>query len=192
MAADLQIAQAYMDPTIVFGADYMVIQPFFQYLFPPKHLSPQASGLLETLTDTQKDDLYNRMLTAVGITCSDILFSYTLGLKNSTDMKMVVSMGLSDSSFLCDRRKGFSFITNATTTRTSEHKLTALSRRLRNSFAHGRIGVFGDYVLLEDQSENKHNGSISITGRIVLNKADLRIWKDTIKQYADEIGFVMM
>lgn len=192
MAADLQIARAYTNPTVVFGEDYVVLQPFFQYQFSTKRLSPQSWGLQESLTDTQKDDLYNRMLTAVGMTCSDVLFSHSLGLKNSPDMKMVVSMGLADSTFICDRRKGFSTIVNTTATRTGEHKLTALSKRLRDSFAHGRIGVFGDYVLLEDQSENKKTGTISITGRIVLKKDDLRIWKDTIKQFADEIGFVVV
>lgn len=192
MAVDLQITQAYMDPTVVFGADYVMIQPFFQYHFPPKHLSPQSWGLQETLSDTQKDALYSRILTVVGMTGSDILFSHSLGLKNSNDLKKVASMGLADSTFICDRRKGFSTIVNATASRKGEHNLTALSRRLRDSFAHGRIGAFNDFVLLEDQSENKKTGSISITGRIVLKKEDLMVWKNEIKQFADEIRFVVV
>lgn len=191
MAADLQIAQAYTDPTVVFGEDYMVLQPFFQYHFPPKHLSPQSWGLQETLTDTQKDDLYNRMLTAVGMTDQDIVFTSPLAQDMKKNLPAIQALQLTDSTFLCDRRKGFSTINNATKNRVAEHKLTALSRRLRDSFAHGRIGIFGDYLLLEDQSEKK-DGTISITGRIVLKKDDLRIWKDTIKQFADEIGFAVV
>lgn len=90
-------------------------------------------------------------------------------------------MGLSDSTFIYDKRKGFSQITNATKNRSNEHKLTALSRRLRDSFGHGRIGLKEDYVLFEDISDK--NGKQTITGRIILHRDDLKTWKKVIEQY---------
>ena len=72
--------------------------------------------------------------------------------------------------------------------RESEHKLTSISRHLRNSFAHGRIGAFNDYVLFEDMSIRIKSDQIekSITARFVLIKDDLMTWKDVIEQYLVE------
>lgn len=181
MASDLIQEQVYSDPVAIFGTDYAELQSFFQNSFPPQHLSAQSWGLQETLTDLQKDNLYNSMLAAVGMTDQDIFYSYTLALSSSKDLVTVQKMGLSDSTFVCDRRKGFSQINTATKYRAAEHKLTALSRRLRDSFGHARIGAYGDYVLFEDKKN-------SITGRIILKKDDLKTWKGVIEQYIADNG----
>ena len=184
MASDLLQEQQYSNPVAIFGTNYAELQSFFQYSFPPQHLSAQSWGLQENLTTVQKDDLYNKMLTAVGMKDQDIFYSYTLALSSSKDLVTVQQMGLSDSTFVCDRRKGFSQINTATKYRAAEHKITALSRRLRDSFGHARIGVYGDYVLFEDKNN-------SITARLVLKKDDLKTWKGIIEQYITDNGITI-
>ena len=131
------------------------------------------------------------MLAAVGMTDKDILFSSQYWLFRNPDLLVIQQMGLADSTFVCDRRKGFSQITNATSKRSGEQKLTALSRRLRDSFGHGRIGAYGDYVLFEDLKEDAKKGTTTITGRIVLKKDDLKIWKGIIEQYITDNGITI-
>ena len=191
MALDLRQEQQYSNPTMIFGEDYAELQSFFQYYFPPRRLSPQSWGLQENLADAQKDDLYNKMLTSLGMTEQDILFSSTYALINSKDFVTIQQMCLSDSTFVVDRRKGFSQISPRNKNRIAEHKLSALSRRFRDAFAHGRIGCYGDYVLYEDLSENKEKGTQTITGRIVLKKDDLKTWKGVIEQYIADNGIVV-
>lgn len=89
MASDLIREQVYSDPVAIFGTDYAELQSFFQNSFPPQHLSAQSWGLQETLTDLQKDNLYNSMLAAVGMTDQDIFYSYTLALSSSKDLVTV-------------------------------------------------------------------------------------------------------
>lgn len=188
MASDLLQEQAYSDPVAIFGLDYAELQSFFQYSFPPKRLSAQSWGLQENLSDAQKDDLYSKMLTAVGMTDQDLCFTTFLVQDYRNDLPTIQQMGLADSTFICDRRKGFSQISTGTKYRAAEHKLSALSRRFRDSFAHGRIGQHGDYVLFEDQTENPKKGTTTITGRIVLKKDDLKTWKGIIEQYIADNG----
>ena len=178
MIFDLQQVQKYSAPTAIFGEHYAELQSFYQYSFTTKKLSPQSWGLQENLTTIQKDELYAELLSTVGMVDQDLFFSSTLGLYYNNDILTIQKMGLSDSTFICDRRKGFSQINNATGKRPKEHKLTALSRRLRDSFAHGRIGSYGKYVLFEDVKN-------SITGRIVLEKDDILTWKRVIEKYIE-------
>ena len=185
---DLKIERVYSNPITIFGADYSELQSFYQYFFPPQKDSLQAWGLQENMTDSQKNELLGKMMASIRIVGTDLLFSSTYTLKNNPDMRMIQLLGLSDSTFFCDRRKGFSRITNKTNNRESEHKLTSISRHLRNAFAHGRIGAFNDYVLFEDVSSRIKGGQIekSITARFVLIKDDLMTWKDVIEHYIAE------
>lgn len=188
MAHDLQKKQNYSNPVAIFGTDYAVLQSFFQYFFPPQRLSAQSWGLHESMTESQKDELFSKMLTTVEMTDQDICFTTFLVPDYRNDLPTIQQMGLADSTFICDRRKGFSQITPGTKFRNTEHKLTALSRRLRDAFGHARIGAYGDYVLFEDQSENHQKGTTTITGRIVLKNEDLKTWKYVIEKYITDNG----
>ena len=98
----------------------------FSIFFPPQRLSAQ---LHESMTESQKDELFSKMLTTVEMTDQDICFTTFLVPDYRNDLPTIQQMGLADSTFICDRRKGFSQITPGTKFRNTEHKLTALSRR---------------------------------------------------------------
>lgn len=94
MADDLIQVRAYSDPVAIFGSDYAELQSFFQYSFPPKHLSAQSLGLQENLNDAQKDDLYNKMLTAIGMVNQDLCFTTLLVQDYRNDLPTIQQMGL--------------------------------------------------------------------------------------------------
>lgn len=174
---DLQIEREFSNPAVIFGSDFVSVQTFYQYYLPPRSVCPQSWGLQESLTPLQNDELFDKMMDSIGLPNDDILFSSAYYFINNPDYQKICELELSDLNFTCDRRKGFFQINTGTKSRQSEHCLSSLSRHIRNSFAHGRIGILGEYITLEDKG-NKY-----ITGRIVLRKEDLLTWKRIIELY---------
>lgn len=148
---------------------------FFQYKIANSSDSPLSLKLDTILSDGQKDELFDRLLSSAGIQKDDILFSSMLRNK----IKEIRSMELSDTTLKCDRIKGFFHQKNPSKSGIKQHQIDAMFKHIRDSFAHGRIAFDGSFVILEDKVNE-------MTGRLVITPFALMNWRDTIEKYLAE------
>ena len=180
MAIDLCTEQTYVPPTSIWGSSYTDLQMFYQHYFAEKRASGISWGVHESLSEPEKDDLYQRLLYSVGMVDSDFLFDSLLRSR----IKDIRVMGLSDNTLTYNRKKGFSNIYESRSNAASknQHKITAISNRIRDAFGHGRFSTKNGFVLIEDKRKD-------ITGRIILMPNDLIVWKGEIESFLTEHDF---
>ena len=141
---------------------------FYLYNMASKNDSPLSYGLSDSLDTKAKDDLLNRLLSVAKAGKADFICSRFLNNK-LTD---IVNLKLSDNTLVCDKTKGF------LQSPTNDFTFDILMKRIRDAFAHGRIGRSTDqaFIILEDKNKE-------LTGRIVLPNSMLDIWREEIESY---------
>lgn len=150
---------------------------FFQYRTANEIDSPLSLKLDSMLSETQKDELYNNLLKSINANECDFLFNSILRNK----IKEIRLMELSDTTLKCDRIKGFFHQKNPNSNGASQHKIDSLFKRIRDSFAHGRIAFVGSYLILEDKKEQ-------LTGRLIITVDALLKWKNVIDEFMCNIN----
>ena len=153
------------------------LSDFFQYQMANTSDSPLSLKIDSNLSEKQKNELYARLLNSANIVDSDILFSPILRNK----INEIRKMELSDSTLKCDRIKGFFHQKNPSKSGVSQHKVDALFKHIRDSFAHGRISFVDSFLILEDKVNE-------LTGRLVITTGVLYQWKTVIEDYLLEIN----
>ena len=166
---DISLESSYVSPLDTPLSEDVSIQFFFQYVTANKKDSPLSAQLDHELSPVEKDELWNLMLESVGATNEQFVFDSFLHNRISS----IRRLRLSDNTLICDCTKGF------INTSQEPHILDALFKRMRDAFAHGRIGYSDGFFILED----KRN---TLTGRIVISFDGLKKWKQTIKDYIEE------
>lgn len=166
IAVDISKESDYCLPSQTPLAGNISIQPFFQYIAANTSDSPLSARLDEILTDADKDDVWQKMLDAVGADDNDFVFNSILRNK----IQDIQALGLSDTTLVCDKVKGF-IHQNAPDKNgnNSQHKLDAFLKRVRDAFAHGRVAAFGEYLIFEDKVKQ-------LTGRIIVTVDVLEKW----------------
>lgn len=144
---------------------------FYLYNMARKKDSPLSYNLEEELTDTQKQELLIHLLKLAD--SNEENFICACFLRNK--IKDIRNLMLSDETLTCDKVKGF--LQSETETITFD----TLMKRIRNSFAHGRISRSQDqaFLILEDKRNQ-------LTGRIILRNQTLMEWRDAIVSYRRE------
>lgn len=152
---------------------------FYLYKIANSSDSPLSMRLDVILDNSQKDLLFNKLLIDANISDNDILFSNFL----RNEIKTIKAMELSDTTLKCDRVKGF-FHQNLSKKNNAQHKLDAMFKHIRDSFAHGRIALATPFLILEDKRNE-------LTGRFVVTIDILQKWKVSIEEFMlriDELG----
>lgn len=157
--------------------ELLEIVNFFQYKVANEKDSPLSLKLDSTLSDSQKDILYDTLIQSVHGDYNDFLFNGFL----RNGIKEIRIMGLSDNTLNCDKIKGFFHQNNPKTCKKNQHKLDSLFKHIRNSFAHGRIAENNSYLILEDKNKE-------LTGRLIITFSALLLWKKEIELYLKQIN----
>lgn len=157
--------------------DFISLIEFYLYRVANSKDSPLSYGIDVSLSTLQKDALYLRLLASIGVSETDFLFNSFL--RNT--IKTIRTMKLSDTTLESDRIKGFFHQNNSDKKETAQHKLDAMLKHIRNSFAHGRIGCMGQYLILEDKTKE-------LTSRLIITLNALYIWKAEILLYLHKIS----
>ena len=93
------------------------------------------------------------------------------------NIEEIRKLELSDNTLNCNCVKGFFQINK----KSNQHKLDCMFKRIRDSFAHGRIGAVDDYLILEDKTNE-------LTGRFVVTKDILILWMEVVQLYVKDNG----
>ena len=155
----------------------LALSDFYQYRIANANDSPLSLKIDLMLSDAQKDELFKGLLSSVGVSDSDILFSSILRNKINDIRKME----LSDNTLKCDRIKGFFHQKNQSKTGISQHKIDSMFKHIRNSFAHGRISFNSSFLVLEDKVNE-------LTGRLVITVDALCRWQTLIENFLLELN----
>lgn len=166
---DISLESSYVFPLDTPLSEDISIQFFFQYGTVNAETSPLSVRLDKVLSSVEKDELWNLMLESADATSERFVFDSILRNRIS----LIRSLGLSDTTLVCDHTKGFVHVPQGM------HRLDALFKRMRNAFAHGRIGYSDGFFILEDKLN-------TITGRIIISFDGLKQWKQNIKNYIEE------
>lgn len=146
---------------------------FYLYNMADSKDSPLSYGLNTLLTETQKTELLEQLLNAVDADVTSFVCAKFLNNK----MADIISLELSDQTLTCNKVKGF--------LQSSSDSFTfdILMKRIRDSFAHGRIARSKDqaFLIFEDKTNQ-------LTGRIILKNNTLVKWRDIIVEYRKELG----
>lgn len=152
------------------------LQAFYQYTTANANQSPLSAKLDEILTDDEKDTLWKQMLIIAKINENKFIFNPRLRNK-ICDIR---TLGLSDTTLVCDSVKGFIHQNDPSKNeKRSQHKLDALLKRMRDAFAHGRIAISGEYLILEDKKNE-------LTARIIVTTDVLEQWMNIINKKIKE------
>lgn len=141
---------------------------FYLYRVAEAKDSPLSFKLDVVLNEAQKDELFSLLLSKANLDESKLIFS--LFLRNN--IEEIRKLELSDNTLKCNCVKGFFQINK----KSNQHKLDCMFKRIRDSFAHGRIGAVDDYLILEDKTNE-------LTGRFVVTKDILLFWMDVVRIY---------
>lgn len=141
---------------------------FYLYEAAEAKCSPLSLKLDTILNKSHKDVLFSLLLSKLNVDESKLIFSPIL----RNNIEEIHELELSDDTLNCNCVKGFFQINN----KSNQHKLDCMLKRIRDSFAHGRIGEVGDYLILEDKRNE-------LTGRFVVTKDILLRWIDIIRIY---------
>jgi len=141
---------------------------FYLYRVAEAKDSPLSFKLDVVLNETQKDELFSLLLSKANVDEGKFVFSPIL----RNDIEEIRKLELSDNTLNCNSVKGFFQINK----KTNQHKLDCMFKRIRDSFAHGRIGVVDDYLILEDKTNE-------LTGRFVVTKDILLLWMEVVRIY---------
>lgn len=144
---------------------------FYLYKIANSSDSPLSLKLDILLDNTQKNLLFDQLLVEANINENDILFSNILG----NEINAIRNMKLSDSTLQCDRIKGF-FRQNPPKNNKVQHKIDAMFKHIRDSFAHGRIAINASFLILEDKKQQ-------LTGRFIVTFDVLQKWKSKIEEF---------
>ena len=176
IAPDICEESSYSSPIQIFSEDAADVHEFFQYYAANSDDSPLSMRMDIELTETQKDELWKRMLKSISADDADFL-SDSILRNHIIDIQQ---LKLSDTTLVCDRNKGFYHVGHVTKGVNKKHKTYWFFKRIRDAFAHGRIAVCDDYLILEDKTNE-------LTGRIVVTKDALKSWMNTINEYREVI-----
>ena len=154
------------------STDFLSLIEFYLYRIANSKDSPLSYGIDTSLSEVQKDTLYSRLLALIGVPEADFLFSPIL----RNNIKEIRTMKLSDTTLESDRIKGFFLQSNSGKEKIVQHKLDAMLKHIRDSFAHGRVGRMGEYIILEDKVNE-------LTARLIITIEALYIWKAEILSY---------
>lgn len=154
------------------SAEFIALIEFYLYRVAISNDSPLSYGIDVSLSDEQKDSLYSNLLSMIGVSEADFMFSSILRSK----IKDIRAMKLSDTTLESDRIKGFFHQSNPGKGKPIQHKLDAMLKHIRNSFAHGRVGCIGEYIILEDKVNE-------LTARLIITIDALYKWKKEILSY---------
>ena len=159
------------------ACDVSDLVDFYQYRTANARDSPLSLQLDNELSDAQKDELFMKLLDVANANETDFIFSSILRNK----IKEIRQLGLSDTTLNCDRVKGFFHQNNPNKREDrSQLRIDALFKHIRNSFAHGRVCFFDDFLILEDKANE-------LTARLIITVDILRQWKLTTLQYINDI-----
>lgn len=176
---DIDKDSNYLKPSSIFNEENLtVLQEFYQYRTANEKDSPLSLKIDTILSDSEKDDLWNKLLLSAKVDDSKFIFSSLLRNKISD----IQNLELSDTTLKCDGIKGFVHINNPPKdpikSGPAQHKIDTLFKRIRNAFAHGRIAQKDGYIIFEDKLKQ-------MTARIVLTDDVLKNWKNEIEQFLD-------
>ena len=157
----LSIFQAFIE-------DAPKIVEFYLYRVAEAKDSPLSLKLDIILNEAQKDALFSLLLSKANT--DECKFVFSQFLRNN--IEEIRKLELSDNTLNCNCVKGFFQINK----KSNQHKLDCMFKRIRDSFAHGRIGVVDDYLILEDKVNE-------LTGRFVVTKDILILWIDVVLIY---------
>lgn len=157
---------------IVPSAEFNSLIEFYLYRMANSSDSPLSYKIDASLTKEQKDTLFSRLLTSIDVSETDFGFDGPF-LKNN--IGTISKMKLGDKTLEFDRIKGF-FHQNKSNEKPSQHKLDAMFKHIRDSFAHGRVGRMGEYLILEDKKKE-------LTARLIITLDALYTWKREILSY---------
>ncbi len=152
--------------------EFIELIEFYLYRVAISNDSPLSYKIDVSISDEQKDSLYSNLLSKIGISEADFLFSSFL----RNIIKDIRAMKLSDTTLESDRIKGFFHQSNPGKGKPNQHKLDAMLKHIRNSFAHGRVGRIGEYIILEDKANE-------LTARLIITIDALYKWKKEILSY---------
>lgn len=144
---------------------------FYLYQVAEAKDSPLSFKLDVVLNETQKDELFSLLLSKANVDESKLVFSPIL----RNNIEEIRKLELSDNTLKCNCVKGFFQINK----KSNQHKLDCMFKRIRDSFAHGRIGVVDNYLILEDKKNE-------LTGRFVVTKNILLLWMDVVRIYIED------
>lgn len=145
---------------------------FYLYKIANDNDCPMSYGINSSLSWSQKDSLYEELLESASINDSALLFDSILRNK----IKDIRLMELSDTTLKCDRIKGFFHINSSGQGKTPQHKIDALFKHIRDSFAHGRIAICNDYLIMEDKTNE-------MTARLIITLDVLKRWIGVIGDF---------
>lgn len=145
---------------------------FYLYKIANSSDSPLSLQIDKKLNNIQKNNFLQKIFDECDIKREN--FISEVFLKNN--IKDIHDLGLSDKNFVCDKIKGF-----IQTPKNTEF-IDSLFKRIRDSFAHGRIARSPDnkYLILEDKTNQ-------LTGRIVINTDILLKWILIITKYIEDL-----
>jgi len=172
---DISQDSNYVLPKSIHGLENGELQAYYQYYFANEKDSPLSIQIDLILDDSEKDVLLSNMLSAINVSLDDFMFNSFL----RNDITAIRSNKLSDTTISCDRIKGFFQIN----TKCNQHKLDCILKRIRDSFAHGRIATDGTYLILEDKTKE-------LTGRLIITVEALELWKTEIIKMMQSKGVV--
>ena len=170
---DISQDSNYVLPKSIQGLEDGELQAYFQYYFANEKDSPLSIKIDSLLSDSEKDVLFSNMLSAINVSLNDFIFNAFL----RNVINDIRTLNLSDTTISCDRIKGFFQIN----TKNNQHKLDCILKRVRDSFAHGRIATDGTYLILEDKTKE-------LTGRLIITVGALETWKNEIVSYMRNKG----
>ena len=133
--------------------------------------SPHSLKIDKELSIDQKDKLWERLLESASAMDEDFIFEPILRNK----IVRIRELKLSDTTLLCDKVKGF-LQHKTSKTESNPHKIDTLFKRIRDSFAHGRIAQCNEYLILEDKKNE-------LTGRIIITTSILLDWAKIIDDF---------
>ena len=170
----ISIDSAYTIPFELWDRDTAcMLFEFYLYNMADSKDSPLSFGLNNLLNEAQKKELLEQLLNAVDADVTSFVCAKFLNNK----MGEIISLELSDQTLTCNRVKGFLQSSNDCFT------FDVLMKRIRDSFAHGRVARSKDqaFLIFEDKTNQ-------LTGRIVLQNNTLVKWRDIIVEYRKELG----
>ena len=156
---------------IVSAHDFYTILPFYLYRAAPIETCSLSFDFQSRLSNEEKSSLYLRLL-------DNRISSIKATTSIQREADWIEQNHLNDEGLVCDKEKGIYLIGSRIPDDNSYALLfDTLLRRVRNSIAHGRVAREGDFLILEDKSQDhKNRKKQRLTARFVLLPETLVEW----------------
>ena len=175
MSLDFFCGQSYSLPANAFSSmsTYASIQSFYQYRMVDPSISVLSNGLSKKLSIMEKDQLWDKLLSAADASNNNFIFGSLLWSRE----REIVALQMSDSTLTCDQVKGvIRWESSLIEFGDQIHKLDLLFLHIRNAFAHGRIAAIDGFLVFEDRDNLQQ-----LNARIVLTEKALLSWMKIIQ-----------